>query len=122
MSLIFTILYSLIFLTIFVGIIFLQKYLTKKRILLGLILPLLSLCYSIIVDIEIISMIYSSYLGPRTIEQYKNGLLIQKSIIVTNINISTTILALVISNIPTIILFVIFYVDRKAQKRAYSFD
>ena len=56
MSLIFIILYSFIFLAIFVGILFLQKHLTKKTILLGLILPLLSLCYSIIVDIQIIPM------------------------------------------------------------------
>lgn len=122
MSLIFTILYTLIFLAIFVGILFLQKHLTKKRILLGLILPLLSLCSSIIVDIEIISMIYSSYLGPRTIEQYKNGLLIQKSTIATSINIPITIATLVISNIPTIILFVIFLLTVKRKKELTLFD
>lgn len=118
MSLLFIISYSFIFLAIFAGIIFLQRYFTKKHIWLGLILPLLSLCYSIIIDTRIISMIYYSYLGPRTIEKYNKGLLIQKSTISTQIHIPSTIFALVISSIPTIILFVMFIVDFNARKKA----
>lgn len=118
MSLLFIALYSFIFLAIFAGIIFLQKYFTKKHIWLGLILPLLSLCYSLIIDTRIISMIYYSYLGPRTIEKYNNGLLIQKSTISTQIQIPSTIFALVMSSIPTIILFAMFIVDCNARKRA----
>ena len=116
MSFLFIVLYSFIFLAIFAGIIFLQKYFTKKHIWLGLILPLLSLCYSIIIDTRIISMIYYSYL--RTIEKYNNGLLIQKSTISTQIHIPSTIFALVISSIPTIILFALFIVDFNARKKA----
>lgn len=78
---------------------------------------MISLCNSIIIDIEIISEIYNSYLGPRTIEQYKNGLLISKSTVVTSLtNIPTTIFILIISNIPTIVLFIVFFVDRKKIK------
>jgi TctA family transporter len=113
MNILFMILYGAIFLALFVGIIFLQSFLTKKHILLRLIFPLISLCYSIIIDIEIISAIYNFYLGPRTIEQYKNGLLISKSTIVTTINLPTDIFILIISNILTIILFIIFFADRK---------
>jgi hypothetical protein len=58
------------------------------------------------------------YIGPRTIEQYQNGILIQKSTIVTSItNIPTIILVLAISNISTVVLFIMFFVDRKEIKR-----
>ncbi|ADY55175.1 hypothetical protein Sgly_0824 [Syntrophobotulus glycolicus DSM 8271] len=117
MSSIVIMLSSLILLAIFVGIVFLQKLLTKKHILLGLIFPLISLFNSMIIDIEIISMINNFYSGPRTMEKYQNGTLIQKSTITTNIDIPNTILVLAISNISTIVLFVMFFVDRKKIKR-----
>lgn len=117
MSILYLILYCIIFLAIFIGIIFLEKLLTNKYILLGLILPLLSLCKSIIIDIKIISTICNSCLGPRTIEQYKNGMLISKSTVVTSLtNIPTSIFMLVIINISTIVLFIVFFVDRKKIK------
>ena len=117
MSILYLILYGIIFLAIFIGIIFLEKLLTNKYILLGLILPLLSLCKSIIIDIKIISTICNSCLGPRTIEQYKNGVLIFQSTVVTSLtNIPTSIFMLVIINISTIVLFIVFFVERKKIK------
>ena len=58
----------IIFITILVGIIFLQKLLSKKNLILGLLLPIVSLCYSIIIDKELISAIISYFSGPKTIE------------------------------------------------------
>lgn len=118
MNAIFIILYVIISFLIFAGIVFLQKLLAKKHIMLGLIFPLIFLCSSIIIDIDIISLVYNSYLGSGMIEQYKNGMLIQKSIISTGItNIPIVILILVISNISTIVLFSILFIDRKKIKR-----
>ncbi len=117
MSVPFYILYCIISLVVFIGIVFLQKLLTKKHILLGLILPLLILFNTIIIDVQIISTMYRSTLGPRVFEKYNNGLLISKSTVVTSINLPTSILILVFFNVLTVVLFVVFFAERKKIKR-----
>lgn len=117
MSVLLFILYCIISLAVFIGVVFLQKFLTKKHIFLGLILPLLILINTIIIDVKIISVMYISNLSPRVVEQYKNGLIISKSTVVTSIpNIPTNILILVFFNVLTIILFIVFFADRKKIK------
>ena len=117
MSILFFILYCIISLVVFIGVIFLQKLLTKKHILLGLILPLLILFNTIMIDVQIISAMYLSDFGPRVVEKYNNGLLISKSTVVTSItNLPANILILVFFNVLTIVLFIVFFADRKRIK------
>ena len=111
------ILYCIISFVVFIGVIFLQKLLTKKHVLLGLILPLIILFNTIIIDVQIISAMYLSNFGPRVVEKYNNGLLISKSTVVTSItSIPTSILILVFFNVLTIVLFIVFFADRKRIK------
>jgi len=111
------ILYCIISFVVFIGVIFLQKLLTKKHVLLGLILPLIILFNTIIIDVQIISAMYISNLGSRVVEKYNNGLLISKSTVVTSItSIPTSILILVFFNVLTIVLFIVFFADRKRIK------
>lgn len=103
------------FLLMLAGAVFLQKWLTKKHVLLGLVLPLISLCYSGFMDFGIISMIVGS--RPRTIEKYNNGLLVSRVVISNaSINIPGIIFVLIISNLPTILLFAMYLIDCKKIK------
>jgi len=112
------ILYCIMSFVVFIGVIFLQKLLTKKRVLLGLILPLIILFNTIIIDVQIISAMYLSNFGPRVVEKYNNGLLISKSTVVTSIsNLPGNILILVFFNVLTVILFIVFFAERKKIKR-----
>lgn len=117
MSNILFILYCIISLVVFIGVIFLQKLLTKKHVLLGLILPLLILFNTIMIDVQIISAMYLSNFGPRVVEKYNNGLLISKSTVVTSISLPTSILILVFFNVLTVVLFVVFFAERQKIKR-----
>ena len=110
------ILYCIMSFVVFIGVIFLQKLLTKKHVWLGLILPLLILFNTIMIDVQIISAMYLSNFGPRVVEKYNNGLLISKSTVVTSISLPTSILILVFFNVLTIVLFIVFFADRKRIK------
>lgn len=102
---------------VLIGVVFLQKFLAKKQILLGLLLPLLTVLNAVVADVEVIPSIYKSYLNPQTIEKYENGLLVSKTMITTGINLPNVISVLAVFNLLPVFLLMIVYVERKKSKR-----
>lgn len=124
----FNIMNIIILLVLIVGGIFLQIFLSKKENKwLGLILPIITLTFSLIAVLGVST--YSTQTATvQQISQDEEGTLIEETVIEepNNLNIGETILQVIIIfvlyNIPTMILLAIYFACREKIKRHSMLD